>query len=169
MLIMDLITNIAGNLTIISWICFIIGLALVVIEMFHPGFGAPGIAGGILLIAGVLFTAKSVTEALFMMSIILAILCIALVLVLQSATKGRLSKKLILFEEQKKESGYIGTEDLDYFLGKKGIAITTLRPSGTADFDGVKIDVVTQGEYIEKGAAIIILKVQGRRIVVKEK
>jgi membrane-bound ClpP family serine protease len=160
--------NIISNLDTISTLCLVGGLILVVVEMFHPGFGVPGISGGILLVIGVLLTASSVTEALFMMSIILVILCIALVMVLQSATKGRLSKKLILKDEQRKEGGYVGTEDLEYFLGKEGKAITVLRPAGTADFDGVKIDVVTQGEYVEKDAKIKIIKVQGRRIVVKQ-
>lgn len=169
---MDLIAfinDIAGNLDVLATFCLLAGLVLVIIEMFHPGFGVPGIAGAVLLVIGVLLTAKSVTEALFMMSIILAILCVALVIVLHSATKGKLSKKLILRDEQKKESGYIGTEDLNYFLDKEGVAFTVLRPSGTADIDGVKMDVVTEGEYIEKGARIKIIKVQGRRMVVKEK
>jgi membrane-bound ClpP family serine protease len=161
------VNGIVSNMDLISTVCLLVGFILVVVEMFHPGFGAPGITGGILLIVGVVLTAQSVTEAFFLMSIILAILCIVLVIVLQSATKGRLSKRLILRDEQKKETGYIGTEDLEYFLGKEGIAATSLRPSGTADLDGVKMDVVTQGDFIEKGARIKIIKVQGRRIVVK--
>jgi membrane-bound ClpP family serine protease len=162
------INGIVANLDVISIFCLLFGLILVIIEMFHPGFGVPGIAGAILLIVGVILTADSLIEALFLMSILLAILCVVLVLVLHSATKGKLSKKLILRDEQKKETGYIGTEDLDYFLDKEGVANTVLRPSGTADLDGVKMDVVTQGEYVEKGAKIKIVKVQGRRIVVKQ-
>ena len=162
------VNGIVNNLNVLATFCLVFGLILVVIEMFHPGFGVMGISGTVLLIVGVILTAKSITEAFFMMSIILLILGVVLIFVFHSATKGKLSKKLILKEAQKKETGYIGTEDLDYFLDKEGVAYTVLRPAGTADLDGVKMDVVTQGEYIDKGARIKIIKVQGRRIVVEK-
>ncbi|MCL6589378.1 MAG: hypothetical protein K6U80_05420 [Firmicutes bacterium] len=148
-------------------VCFILGLILLIIEMFHPGFGAPGVTGLVLLIVGVVFSAKTWLEALVLVVIILAILGIALTFVLHSASKGFLKKKLVLSHASKKESGYIGTEDLEYFLGKEGVAATVLRPSGAASFDGVKVDVVTEGDYIPKGAPIKVIKVEGRRIVVR--
>ena len=149
-------------------LCFALGILLIIVEMFHPGFGAPGIGGTLLLILGVVFTAKTITEALIMIIIILTILGVLLALVLQSATKGGLSKRLVLFDVQKKESGYIGTDDLNYLLGKEGTTVTALRPAGTADFNGVKMDVVSQGEFIPLGAKVKIIEVQGRRIVAKE-
>ena len=45
--------------------------------------------------------------------------------------------------------------------------MTTLRPTGSADFDGVKLDVVSDGEYIEPGCPVEITKVEGRRILVR--
>ncbi|MFZ5351686.1 MAG: NfeD family protein [Bacillota bacterium] len=156
-----------SNLSWISGFLFMLGFILVIVEMHMPGFGLPGISGTILLIMGIFLTAKSLIDALVLIIIILALLGMSLILVLQSATKGRLSKHLILNESLNKESGYIGTEDLEYLLGKEGRALTVLRPSGTGDFDGVRLDVVTEGEYIEKDENIRIIKVQGRRIVVK--
>jgi membrane-bound ClpP family serine protease len=164
--ILDLLGNI--NIGLPAALCFAVGFIFVVIEMFHPGFSAPGITGTILLILGVVITARDFTQALIMIIIILAILGILMALVLQSATKGRLSKIIVLKESQNKESGYIGTEDLEYFLGKEGITVTVLRPSGTADFDGVKMDVVSQGDFIQKDSKVRIIKVEGRRIVVKQ-
>lgn len=162
------LVSLLTNLSLMAIICFILGFALVVVEMFHPGFGAPGILGGILLILGVVMTANSILQALVLLLIIMAILGAALALVLQSAAKGRLNRILILHEAQKKEDGYIGTEDLNYFLGQIGYTVTVLRPSGTADFNGIKLDVVSDGEFIPKDTKIKIIKVQGRRIVVKE-
>lgn len=156
------------NLSLIAIICFVAGFALVVVEMFHPGFGAPGIMGGILLVLGVIMTAQSILQAFILLLIIMAILGAALALVLQSAAKGRLNRILILHEAQKKEDGYIGTEDLNYFLGQIGNTVTILRPAGTADFSGIKLDVVSEGEFIPRDTKVKIIKVQGRRIVVKE-
>lgn len=157
-----------SGMTLTAVICFILGFLLVIVEMFHPGIGAPGIAGGLLLVLGVVLIAKSVIEVLTLLIIIIAILGIALAIVLQSVTKGKLNKNLILHEFQEKDAGYIGTEDLNYFLGHEGVTLTILRPSGTADFDGIKLDVVSEGEFIQKEKKVKIIKVQGRRIVVKE-
>jgi len=44
-----------------------------------------------------------------------------------------------------------------------------LRPSGTADFSGIKLDVVSDGEFIPKDTTVIINKIEGHRIVVKQK
>jgi len=148
--------------------CFAFGFTLMVIEIFHPGFGVFGVFGGILLIAGIVLTAKTLLDGLIMFIVILALLGFMLAIAIQSASKGRLSKILILHSEQKKEAGYIGTEDLDYFLNAEGEALTILRPSGTADFKGVKLDVVTEGGFISKGEKVKVMKVQGRRIVVRK-
>lgn len=164
---MDIVSFLA-NITLISGLCFLLGFILVIVEMFHPGFGFPGITGAILLIAGVCMTARNLTELLVMLLIIIALLCAALTFVLKSATKGRLSRILVLHEVQKKETGYVGTSDLEYFLGKEGVATTILRPAGIADFEGVKLDVVSRGEFINSGKMVKIIEVQGRRIVVKE-
>lgn len=158
----------ASNIGTIQAILLVAGLGLIIFEMFHPGFGAPGITGIILLAAGVIMTAETLLDALIMVVILLAILGVALTLVLRSATKGKLSKSLVLSESMKKEAGYSSTDDLEYLVGKEGIALTVLRPSGTADIDGVKLDVVTEGEYIPSGTKIKIVQVSGSRIVVKE-
>lgn len=146
---------------------FLVGILLLIIEMFTPGFGFSGGIGLVLLVVGILVTASTPLEALVMFIILLALLGVVLTVILHSATRGRLSKTLILKDSLTKEEGFIGTEDLEYFIGKEGIASTALRPSGTAEFDGVKLDVVSQGEFIPKDSKIKVIEVSGRRIVVK--
>lgn len=156
------------NIELISALCLFFGLALVVFEMFIPGFGAPGTIGLVLLIFGVVQTAQNVTQVLILTGAILAILAIALMVVLRSASKGRLSKTLVLSNTFKKEDGYSSVEDLKDFLGKSGTALTVLRPAGMADVDGVKLDVVTEAEFLPKGTKVKVIKVEGRRVVVRE-
>jgi len=164
---LDILSFIA-DINVIAAICFILGFIFIIIEMFVPGFGLPGIAGIIFLVLGIIQVADSILEALIAIIVVLAILGLLLTLVLRSAAKGALSKNLILNDSLKKESGFISSEDLEYFLGKEGVTVNTLRPSGYADFDGVKLDVISQGEYIPKGTKVQIIKVEGSRIVVKE-
>lgn len=164
--------DIAAIFSGVEWLPLLLilgGLVFVIIEMFHPGFGAPGIIGAILLVAGIVLYAKSLIQALILIVIILAILGAALTLVLQSAAKGRLSKHLVLNDTIDDDVKFSGADDLSYFLGSEGVAVTVLRPSGTADFNGVRLDVVSEGEFIPKGTAVIIDKIEGHRIVVRQK
>jgi len=55
------------------------------------------------------------------------------------------------------------------YLGRTGTAITDLRPSGLAMIDQERLDVVTQGDYIEKQTAIVVIAVRGNQIVVEPK
>jgi membrane-bound serine protease (ClpP class) len=51
-------------------------------------------------------------------------------------------------------------------VGKTGLAITTLRPSGRATIEGRIYSVETEGTFVEAGASLIVLDVHGSRIVV---
>lgn len=165
---MEVLTSLVSNIGIFSAVCFIAGLALVVVEMFVPGWGFPGISGCILLLLGVIFTANSIIEAFVLIIIILAILGVCLSLIIHSAKKGKLPKNVILSTSMDKENSYISEEDMEYFLGKEGVVITTLRPVGSVDFDGVKLDVSAEGQFIEKGTNVKVVKVEGKRIVVRK-
>lgn len=158
---------IIANLSPLVILLFVIGFALVVVEMFHPGFGFPGILGGIVLILGVILAAESITQAIILIAVILVVLGVMFTIVLMQFTNGKLNH-IILKEKQNKDQGYIGTEDLNYFVGKEGVTTSVLRPSGTGEFDGIRMDIVADGEFIDNDVKVKITKVQGRRIVVKQ-
>ena len=161
------IAELIANIGLLSAIFFGLGFVFIIIEIFVPGFGVPGALGIAFLIIGIIVTANTILEALILIMIILAVLGVLISVILNSASKGKLSGKIVLSTSMKNEDGYIGTSDMQYFLNKQGIAITVLRPAGTVDFDGVKLDVVSEGDYIPKGAAVKVIKVSGRRIVVR--
>ncbi|WP_297418043.1 NfeD family protein [Clostridium sp.] len=156
------------DMTVLTVFLLILGFGLVFLEMHIPGFGLPGIAGAIFLILAVVLTAENFAQALVMTLGILAVLGAMLGIVLTYFTKGKLFKPLILPDEQKKEHGYISSSDLDYLLGKRGITTTDLRPTGSIDIDGVKFDVISEGEYISKGTVVEIFKVSGVKLLVKK-
>jgi membrane-bound serine protease (ClpP class) len=48
-----------------------------------------------------------------------------------------------------------------------GTALSPLRPAGVASFDGRRTDVVSQGEFIESGEPLEVVRDEGTRVVVK--
>ena len=149
-------------------IVLLLGMGLLVLEMFLPGFSVAGISGALLVIAGIIWKAQNVAEGLLILLIVVAILSIALVIIIQSAAGGRLSRsRIVLRQRMTRDEGFTSNIDMDSFLGKEGTTLTPLRPAGTGDFDGTKLDVVSESEFVDQGAAIVVTAVEGRRIVVR--
>lgn len=147
-------------------ILLIIGFCLVVVEMYIPGFGFPGIAGSVCLVAGIALYAKTdVVAWLVMTVIIVALLCVALSISIRSATRGRLAKSRLVLNEVATE---VGENDLNYYVGKEGVAATVLRPAGIGEFEGVKLNIMTEGEFIPENVRIVVTRVEGNRIFVKK-
>ena len=156
-------------LSIIAIVLFIVGFLLLAIEVVVPGFGVPGISGIVCLLVGVFLAADSVMEGVVITLIVLALLGIMFIVLLRLLASGKLKSPIVLKEEQTKTEGYISSNDLQYLLGREGVAATDLRPTGVGDFDGVDFDVISEGRYISKGAGLVIYKVQGSKLIVKEK
>ena len=159
---------IAANLPIL--ICFVIGIGLLILEAFMPGFGAPGVTGVVLEVITLVMTwfEHGPVATLIMLLIVLLVLAIAISTSLRSITSGRLSKSALVHSEtESNEDGYRSTQDLAVFMGKEGIASSVLRPTGIADFDGVRLNVSSEGDFIAAGTKVRIIKVEGAKILVK--
>ena len=159
---------VAANLPII--ICFLIGIGLLILEAFMPGFGAPGITGIVLEIVTLVLTwfEHGPIATLAMLLIVLLVLAIAISTGLRSITTGRLSKSSLVHQEtESNEDGYRSTQDLDVFMDKEGVASSVLRPTGIADFDGVRLNVSSEGDFIPAGTRVRIIKVEGAKILVR--
>ncbi len=152
-------------------VCFFVGIGLLIVEVFMPGFGLPGIAGIILEVVSVvlIYLNHGALAALGMTVVVLAVMAITISIALRSASKGRLSKSsIILNEAETSEQGYTTSTDMDVFLGREGFATTVLRPTGMAEFGGVKLNVVADGEYIPKDTPVRVHHVEGSRVVVRK-
>lgn len=159
----------SANLPIV--VCFLFGIGLLIAEVFMPGFGLPGISGVILEIVAIVLTylGHGGLAALGMTLVILAVMAIAISASLRSASKGRLSKSpMILHESETAADGYTATADMEVFMGKEGVTTTVLRPAGMAEFEGVRLNVVADGEYIPKDTRIRVDHVEGARVVVRK-
>jgi len=164
---MDVVQTFFATLTVPVAVCFIVGILCLVLEMFIPGFGVPGVLGIILLITSVILRADSLANALLMIAIVLVVFGAALMAFIHSASKGRLSRsKIVLKETTSEGAGRFSSEQKEQYIGMKGVAITALRPAGSVLASGKRLDVLTDGEFIDKGAAVVITRMDGSRIFV---
>ncbi len=153
---------------VLGIILLVVGFVLAAVEMMVPGFGLPGISAAVCLVAGVFCVTDTLAEGAFVTLLVLALLAFMLAVILWLLSKGKLKSPIILREEQQKDKGYISSTDLNYLLGKKGVAVTDLRPTGTGDFDDIRFDVVSEGKFIDKGARLKIIRVSGAKLIVRE-
>ncbi len=153
---------------IIGIILLIAGFVLVGIEMAVPGFGLPGISGIISLVLGIIFTADNVSEGILMAIIVIVILGIMLAVAMALLGSKKMKSPMVLREDVKGEQGFLESSDLEYLVGKEGVAATDLRPAGKGNFDGIEFDILSGGSYINKGNKIKIIKVKDNKLVVTE-
>ncbi len=156
----------AGNLALI--IAALAGVALLVVELFMPGFGAAG-TGGIALLAGsiaMIWTRYGTEAGLWALLGALILAGIAIIVSLRSARKGEKFRRIWGLKDLERDAP---ENDLAPFLGRVGVAHTDLRPSGIGNFDEVRLNVVTRGDYIAKGTPLVISHIEGNRIVVERR
>ncbi|UQZ32939.1 serine protease [Paenibacillus sp. PK3_47] len=151
-----------------TWLLFILGLVMLVLELFVPSFGILGLLGSVCLIAGVVRAAFSYTHALLNLGIAFAAAAVVIAVVVVIFKERGIWNRFILQDNLTKEMGFVPVEEKLSLVGASGVSITPLRPAGTAMVGGERIDVVTQGSFIDAGAAVSVIKVEGGRVVVKE-
>ena len=66
------------------------------------------------------------------------------------------------------ESTPLRDKDAQSLIGLEGECVTALRPVGAGDFSGRRLDIVSEGGFIQKGAKVRITAIDGVRIIVKE-
>lgn len=159
---------VAGFAGVEDMLLFIIGLVLLVIEIFVPGFGIWAIAGIVCLMAGVIMAAYDSAEAAKSLAAGFALAAVLAGTVIYIFRRRGVWNRFILKEELKTEQGFVSQSSKEYLLGKRGTALSPLRPAGTARFGMERIDVVTRGEFIRQGAAVDVIKVEGPRVIVSE-
>ena len=156
------------GLSIFVLLLFIGGLALIGLEMFVPG-GIVGTVGIITVVYAIIYVNKSTYYIAFILVVSL-ILAVILYYVNRNVFHKKLMflDRLVLNDSISTEDGYVASESRVELVGKKLKAYTDLRPAGVAILDNEKLDVVTDGDFIEKGNEIVIVRVEGMRIVVKK-
>ena len=160
-----LVAGLAGYESIVL---FVLGIILIAAELFVPG-GILGILGGLALVGSILMAGENVlhTSISLIIALFLAIL-LMIILVKVFGKRMKFFKKLILSDSTNTESGYISNVNRIDLIGLEGKTLTQLRPSGTMKIGNERIDVVSEGAFIEKDACVKVIKVEGSRVVVRK-
>lgn len=172
----------AGELNALALLMFLLGVILLGVEVFVlPGFGITGVAGIVLMLLGLsLLVVKQWPQSQAEYQELgswFAVLAGSLVIALVSAfTIARYLphipgvNRLLLPPPDEETSDAAGTIPLAVpaeLLGQVGTTVTELRPAGKACFGDQYIDVVLDGGWLDAGAKVQVIEIDGLRVVVK--
>lgn len=181
------------------WLSFALlgaGILAIYLEIFVPAAGLIGLAGGGMIVAGVVlgYVYHDPLTGSIVLIVSLVLTPTAVFLGLKAFPNTPMGRRLILSSDRSEGRAGSGgrrgasagdttpetaddpTDDdgasaSDLYAGLEpgtdGEAVTVLRPSGTGRFGRARVSVVTSGEFIERGAPIRIVRVEGNRVVVR--
>jgi membrane-bound serine protease (ClpP class) len=145
----------------------LLGLGVIVVEIFVPSFGLLTVlaAGMLLYSLYLVFTTISVNMGLVFIGVDIFVIPVVLVLAFKAlgASSWSLHKTLSRDEGVASQS-----PDLAAWVGREGVAVTNLRPSGTVMIGDTRLDAVTDGDYVSSGTPVKVTLVSGNRMVVEK-
>lgn len=146
------------------FILVLAGVVLIGTEIFIPG-GILGIFGSIAWLTAAIVGWNKFDEPWNAISTfsLLIIGILTFVVWIRYFPKSRMGKSLSLHEST---ATYKSHKTSDIPIGTTGKTLSTLRPSGIAIFDGKRLDVVADGEWIEAGEAVKISSTSGGHVSV---
>jgi membrane-bound ClpP family serine protease len=173
-----------GHLTMLAILLFILGLILIALEIFVvPGLGVTGISGIILVVVslGLVTLVKRPETTQEWMDFGSTLTTLGFGLVGSVATALIIAwylphipyaNRLMLAPPSDNPEAFdeegAGAATYAALLGAIGEAATALRPAGKARFGEDYLDVIAEGSYVNAGARVQVIEIEGNRIVVKE-
>ena len=158
---------------------FVVGVGLLVVELFVvPGFGIFGAAGIAATLAALLIALVpnvgfrfpgdgAIAQASVTLAAALVVLVLLAVSIGRMLPRSQRFSHLILAPELSAAAGYTSADTDAGLVGQTGTAVTGLRPSGTVDVGGKRVDVVSEGGFVEAGATVEVVLARGSRVVVR--
>jgi membrane-bound ClpP family serine protease len=148
-----------------------------------PGFGAFGIGGGLLIVASIILASQTfvipsnayewsqLPGSLFMAVAAgggaLAALIVARRLVTDAPMFNRVSLDTPDQQQREQISYQEAMVHFDYLVGKRGVTITQLTPSGKARFGDARVDVIGDGDVVPCGTDVVVVEVRGNEVLVR--
>ena len=183
-----------GTAEVLEVVLFLTGVTFLAVELFVlPGFGVAGITGLLLILTGVLMACQTFLipetkrewevfgTSLLMISCSAAAFMAVAGLLSRHFGSLQLFNRLVLQPAAPERTPRAAGADADkpapvlapdnpfgVDVGDWGVAISPLRPAGKARFGDRYLDVLTDGDFVERGRQVRIIEIQGSRIVVRD-
>lgn len=144
------------------------GFLLLAAEVFVPG-AVLGSLGGLCLIGAILvgFIEFGAAVGTLIFCGVGAVVLVGFILWMFAFPHTPIGRRIMLKRTLEPGASKPKTKPGD-LLGQTGEALTTLRPAGTARIGGRKVDVVAQGDFIERGSPVTVIVHEGVRVVVRQ-
>lgn len=159
----------AGYASPISIFFFILGVLLLIVEAFIPGFGIPGVLGILAIFLGLMTAMHSVNAGLTSLTIASLFTLATILILIKKGARSPWLDRVTLKISNNKKSGYSSSPQSSVQVGDLGIALTSLRPSGFISIQGERLDAISEDGFIEKSNPVEVVKVQGSKIIVRRK
>ncbi len=157
-------------------VLILIAAALVLLgveALVLPGFGVAGVLGILAVVGAIVLSllgnfpsGTDVMTALVIVGGSVVSVGVLAWLVLKSLPNDRRANRLVLHGSTSRAAGYLAAPVRDELVGVEGVALTDLRPSGTAAFGEERVDVVSEGAYVPAGTPVRVVRAEGYRHVV---
>ena len=159
---------IAGLAGMEAIVLLILGIGLIIAEFFVTG-GILGLLGVGSIIGSLFLSGYDIGHMTLSIAIAFVVAVVAAVVLFRSIglEKG-IFRRIVLQDRTSTELGYVSSVSRMELMGLEGITVTPLRPAGTALLDGERIDVVSEGGFIEENKRVKVVNVEGMRVVVRE-
>ena len=154
------------------------GMLFLMLEAFvFPGFGVAGVAGIIFILWGLyllLLPDVPVGEEVLSQAsngLIIGIIggLVGLVFLFRAMTKTKFWRDLTSPDIQRKEDGYVASFGWEKLVGAEALTETDLHPSGWINVGNERVFALSEGNFIDKNVKVVILSVDGNRVVVRKK
>lgn len=155
-----------------SWlalILFALGILFLMLEAFvMSGFGISAVLGIIAVFGGMILLSSSVTAGVISVLVTVVVMTLILVVSFKFMKKKNLIQRFILKDRTDTESGYTSPNmDNEIYMDREGYTLTPLRPAGSIKVGDERIDVVSEGDFVDAGVKVRVVGIDGTRIIVR--
>lgn len=146
---------------------FLLGVGLLVLEIFIPGFGISGILGILFIIVSFFLTLGGGVAAIKWVALSLLMTAVGIYILSKYLPNSSIYKRIVL-----KSNSSLPVEQSphrDELLGQTGVTVTMMRPAGKVKIGERTYDALTEGDFLQANVQVVVSKVVGEKIYVSGK
>ncbi len=179
------IAHLGGTAGWLEVLLFAAGVVCLLLEVFVlPGFGLFGLAGGLLVIVSLVLASQTfvlprndyqfhqLRNSLLMLTTAGVGVVVVAVCINRYLPHTPMFKRLMQAPPTPEEVSLISQREalasLGHLVGRQGVTSTPLLPSGKARFDEELVDVIADGEVIDRNQPVVVVEVRGNRVLVRQ-